>query len=389
VTTTMVVGVSTRSDVQGATREAVGAALDGAAEPVFALVLAAEPYPPEELAGALAGALGAVPWAGCCSAGVFSGRQLLRRGLVVGVISSPGAQVGIGVQGLPPDGRAAGAMATTRALQGFPPAPPVGWTRAVLMFSDASRANTADVVRGALEIAGTAVVWAGAGVGGGGSTPRAQLARGRAHTDSVVIVALDVAAQLAAGISHGFRPYGPTTLITRAQGAVATELEYEPAFDVYQRTAAARGDRVTPESFLAFATTHPLGIPRADGEHVIRDPLRVESDGSLCCFAEVPDGSLIRVMEGDRAGLLEAARWASAQARAAVHGPLAGAVVFDCVSRAGMLGASFDDELETFASALEVPVPLLGCLSHGEIGALGRVGPQFHNKTAVVLALGR
>jgi hypothetical protein len=34
-------------------------------------------------------------------------------------------------------------------------------------------------------------------------------------------------------------------------------------------------------------------------------------------------------------------------------------------------------------------VPLLGCLSYGEIGALGRGGPQFHNKTAVVLALGR
>jgi len=392
VTTTMVVGASTLTDVQGAVREAVGGALSRASTPAptLALVMAAEPYPPEPLAAAVSAALGSIPWVGCCSTGVFAGSRLLREGLVVGLVSSPGARVGIGVEAsLAGEGRRAGAAATVRALAGFPAAPAAGWTRALLVFSDASLGNAADVVRGALEIAGTGVVWAGAGVGGNRSSPRAQLASGRAHTDSVVITAIDAPARLAAGICHGFRPYGPPTLVTRAQGPVAAELEYEPAFTVYQRAAQDHGDQVTPESFADFATTHPLGIPRADGEHVIRDPLRVETDGGLRCFGEVPDGSLIRVMEGDRDALLAAARTASADARAAVSGPLAGAVVFDCVSRSFMLGASFEDELRMVSDQLDPSVPLLGCLSYGEIGALGRGGPQFHNKTAVVLALGR
>ena len=390
MTTTMVVGASTLTDVEGAVREAIGGALAGAAAPVFALVLAADPYPPPALAAAVSEALGSIPWAGCCSTGVFHGSRLLHRGLVVGLVGSPGAQVGIGVEAsLGRDGRRAGAAATTRALEGFPPAPPDGWTRAVLVFSDASLGNTADVVRGALEIAGTGVVWAGAGVGGDRSAPRAQLALARAYTDSVVVAALDLPARLAAGIGHGFRPYGPPTLVTRARGVVAAELEYEPAFAVYQRAARARGDEVTAESFPAFATNHPLGIPRADGQHVLRDPLRVDPDGGLRCIAEVPDGSLLRVMEGDREGLLAAARTASAQARGAVPGPLAGAVIFDCVSRSAMLGEAFEDELAIVSEELDRGVPVLGCLSFGEIGALGRGGPQFHNKTAVVLALGR
>jgi hypothetical protein len=385
----MVVGTSTRPDVEGAVAEAVAGLMAKTASPTFALVLAARPYPPPELAAVMTATLGSVPWAGCCSPGVVSARRLLRQGLVVGLLSSPGARVGHGVAPLGTDGRRAGASATTRALEGFPPSPPEGVTRAVLIFSDASPPSCADVVRGAMEIAGTGVVWAGVGVGGTDGVPRGQFGGGRAHMDSVVVVALDLRSRVAAGISHGFRPYGPPTLVTRAQGAVAAELEYEPAFAVYQRAAHARGDRVTRESFADFATNHPLGIPRADGEHVIRDPLRVEPDGGLRCFAEVPDGSLIRVMEGDRDCLLAAARAASAGARAAVAGPLAGAVVFDCVSRAVMLGSSFEDELETFAGELDTSVPMIGCLSHGEIGALGRGGPQFHNKTAVVLALGQ
>src|SRR6185436_19453635 len=180
----MVVGASTLTDVQGAVREAVGGALSRASTPAptLALVMAAEPYPPEPLAAAVSAALGSIPWVGCCSTGVFAGSRLLREGLVVGLVSSPGARVGIGVEAsLAGEGRRAGAAATVRALAGFPAAPAAGWTRALLVFSDASLGNAADVVRGALEIAGTGVVWAGAGVGGNRSSPRAQLASGRAH----------------------------------------------------------------------------------------------------------------------------------------------------------------------------------------------------------------
>jgi hypothetical protein len=389
----LAVGASERTNERAAAAEAVAGAARGGDVPAFALVLATDSYDARAMAEAVTHAFGSIAWAGCISTGVFAGARFLRQGLVVGALSAPGARVGVGVgQPVSRDPRGAGARAAEGALAGFAATAPAGWSRALLVFSDAVAGNGGDVVRGALQVAGTAVVWAGGGAGDVGSVRppgHTTFGQGQAHADSVVIVAIEAPVRLAAGISHGFRPYGPPTMVTRAHGAVAAELEYQEAFAVYQRTARDRGDDVHLTNFSAFAITHPLGIPRADGEHVIRDPLRVDDSGGLQCFADVPDGSLIRVMEGDRAGLLRAAGAAARAARDAVAGPLGGALVFDCVSRPALLGAGFADELAIFSAMIGDGVPLMGCLTFGEVGALGHGAPQFHNKTAVVLALGR
>ena len=112
------------------------------------------------------------------------------------------------------------------------------------------------------------------------------------------MIAFDAREPFGVGIQHGWSPYGPPSQVTKARGATAVELDYESAFDVYQRTAASRGDALDAQSFARFAMTHPLGIPQANGEFVIRDPLSVDPDGSVRFVAEIPDGSLVRVMEG-------------------------------------------------------------------------------------------
>jgi hypothetical protein len=62
-------------------------------------------------------------------------------------------------------------------------------------------------------------------------------------------------------------------------------------------------------------------------------------------------------------------------------------LVFDCASRAPLLGEAFAQELATVQATLGAAVPTIGCLTYGEVGALGRSVPQFHNKAVVVLAL--
>jgi hypothetical protein len=57
------------------------------------------------------------------------------------------------------------------------------------------------------------------------------------------------------------------------------------------------------------------------------------------------------------------------------------------VSRHLILGTSFEEELAAFREPMGQGVPLFGCLTYGEIAAFGREVPQFHNKTAVVVAL--
>jgi hypothetical protein len=52
-----------------------------------------------------------------------------------------------------------------------------------------------------------------------------------------------------------------------------------------------------------------------------------------------------------------------------------------------MLKGEITKEIYAFQRGLGPDVPLLGCLTFGEVGALGAGLPQFHNKTAVLLAI--
>lgn len=392
------VGASASASESVAAKESVAKALAGAEHPAFALVFSTDRYQAEELARSVSRELGGVPWAGACTAGVFAGSELLEQGVVVGVFSTRHTSFGVGVAGpVSRDPRLAGHLAVSRAvamLEHCPdpareaPHPREARHRVIMLLPDALTGNAADVVRGAAQEAGAGPIWAG---GGAGDNLRfvqtAQFAEGAAFHDHVVAIVMDTPHAIGVGLHHGWRPYGPPTMVTRSEGAVAIELEYESAFEMYRRAAERRGDRVDPGGFASFAMTHPFGIPQPGGEHVIRDPLEVRDDGGVRCVAEVPDGCLVRVMQGSRTELLAAARLAAIDAHRGLEGPASGAVVFDCVSRALLLGRDLRKELRAIQSGLGADTPLIGCLTLGEVGAIDGAAPQFHNKTAVVVAL--
>lgn len=380
------VGWSTAADAAHAVEEAVAAAREGGSQPRLALVFATPGYPASLLAEALRRALPEVPLAGCITAGVIAGGRMLAPGVAVGLFEGRDLRVGIGVGGPSSAGtREAGRSAVASALAGLPPLR-ARRTRAILLFTDVLTGCSSDVLRGAVEAGGTGVAWGGGGVGDPlAGRPAVQLVNGAIHTDRVLAVAIDCAGRIGSGIAHGWQPLGPPVLVTRSSAATVHALEYEPAFEVIRRAAEECGHRVTPENFASFATTHPFGIPHANGEYLIRDPVSVQVDGSLRCLGDVPDGALVRVMQGTPEALVRTAAEAAAQAREDAGGSLGAALAFDCVSRSFLLGARVDEELSLCHAALG-PVPLLGCLTAGEVGAFGSQVPQFHNKTAVVLA---
>ncbi|NOK21170.1 FIST signal transduction protein, partial [Corallococcus carmarthensis] len=362
------IGKSRSADCIAAAREASQEALRGADAPTFALVLCTDQYDAVALASAVRKVLGDIPWAGCSAAGVFAGTELLLQGLVIALFLGDDFLVGVGMGGpVSESPRAAGRAAVAEAVSKLPPKPP-GHRRALIILPDALSGNPTEVVRGAQQEAGAGIRWAG---GGAGNNLRfvktAQFTQGHAYQDQVVVIAFDAREPFGVGIQHGWSPYGPPSQVTKARGATAVELDYESAFEVYRRTAVSRGDSLDEQSFARFAMTHPLGIPQANGEFVIRDPLSVDPDGSVRFIAEVPDGSLVRVMEGKRTDLLDAAAGAATLAREATPGAVGGAVVFDCVSRYLLLEEGVQDELARFQNALGAGVPVVGCLTLGEV----------------------
>jgi len=380
-------GASTAETTRRVVREAVDAAMLEAENPVIALVFATWQYPEDELTAELTDALGDVPWAGCTALGVFAGVELLSHGLVVALIDSPNAQARVGLgRGVSKHSRQAGSAAVAQALEGMP-ATPEGRRRLIILLSDTRAGSAVEVLRGALSEGGNGVVWAG-GEASDALEDRdfVLFADGGAHTDCVLAIAIDLPTPPGSGVQHGFRPFGPSAMVTRSFGAVAIELEYRSAFEVYCEAAAIDGTDLDAEGFGPYAMNHPLGIPQANDRYLVRDPVEVV-DGGLRCVAEVPEGALVRVMHAEPDDIVRAAGRAAFKAREMVPGSLSGALVFDCVGRHLLLGSSFRDELQSLSDALGEDVPFFGCLTSGEVAAFGREVPQFHNKTAVVVAL--
>ncbi len=382
------IGTSTNPRAKDAVATAVRSALVACRSPAVAVVFTTFEYDHAEVLEAASGEIGRVPWAGVVTPAILAGRRVIPRGVAVGVVDCDKMHAYVGASGPEcTDPREAGRRVARAALVDAPLLP-VDRSRAMLLFSDTERWDAAEVVHGALSVAGAGVAWGGGGTGNGPSGERAvRYAHGHSLREPVVALTLDCHARVGVGIQHGWQPTGPPAMVTRVDGCRLVRLEHRPAFEIYRTAAEERGECLDTARFVHFAMTHPLGIPQADGEYLIRDPLSVDDDGALRFLASVPDSALVRVMEGSPATLVGAARIAASMAREDAGGDIGGALVFDCISRSLMLGSRLGEELSACQDALGEEVPMLGCLTFGEVGAFGARMPQFHNKTMVVLAL--
>lgn len=175
--------------------------------------------------------------------------------------------------------------------------------------------------------------------------------------------------------------------VTKAHDNVVVEINNEPAFAVYQRHAAERGVTLTHENAARYMVANELGVHFFEKISHARAPLRLSADGSLVCAAEVPKGSMVSIVAGEPAKLIEAARTAAAKAHAELGGaPVAGVLLFDCVCRGMMLGGGFSGEIEAVRSVFG-DVPIAGFLTYGEIARLQGHIHGWHNATVVCVAI--
>jgi hypothetical protein len=167
-------------------------------------------------------------------------------------------------------------------------------------------------------------------------------------------------------------------------------LDDQPALDAYLKhlgaTESALPDR---EGLARLALTHPFGMNRPNGE----DQVRFIGGGdfaeqSLSCIAEVPQGALVWIMEGDAQSVLEATDAACDDSLAALGGrPPLGLIAFDCIARRAVLGEEGIKSEVARLAAMATGAPVAGFYTYGEI-ARTRGVRGFHNQTLVLLSIG-
>lgn len=353
-------------------------------DPQLLLVFCSGGYDLDALLGAINAESGGVPLIGCSTAGEIASSGPNDASVVVLALGGQGFAGATG-SGLTAGGlREAAAEAASCATEVEERA-----HRVLLVLSDGLAGDQMEVVRGAYAVVGAEVPLVG-GCAGDDLKMKCthQLVGDKVLQGAVVCAALGSDAPIGIGVQHGWRKVGEAMVVTSSGANRVHTLDDRPALDVYlERLGAPDIAGTDATAFTRFAITHPLGLSRRSGEEVRFVAEANFEDRSLGCIAEVPQGGLAWMMEGDGDSVLAATDVACKDALSALGGrrPL-GLVAFDCIARRGVLGdEGITREVERIAAHAD-GAPVAGFYTYGEIARTKGMN-GFHNQTLVVLAL--
>jgi hypothetical protein len=338
-----------------------------------------------DLIGQIRSRSGGVPLIGCTTAGEIARNGRRDGSVVVTALGGDGFVIGTAAAaGASEDLRGAGARAA-RCL----PSPAGHPHRVLLLLTDGLTSDQDEIVRGAYSVLGAGIPMVGGCAGDGLKMTRTlQFYGNDVLTDSVVAAGIASTGPLGIGVRHGWRAAGEPMLVTGSGPNRVESLDDRPALDVYLEHLAIEPGQLRPEDLPALTLVHPLGLSRHSGEEQVRFITSADvAQRSLSCTAQVPQGSLIWLMEADTSAVLEAATAACDASVAALGGsvPL-GMLAFDCIARRGVLGdEGIEKEIRGLADAAG-GAPLAGFYSYGEIARThGMRG--LHNYTLVILSV--
>ena len=224
---------------------------------------------------------------------------------------------------------------------------------------------------------------------GGGAGDNASFERTTVFSNTEVLtdaaVALEILSHkpLGIGVSHGWEPASDPYRVTDANGLKLVSLNGLPAAEAFEEHAHAKGEKLDRSAPIPFFLQNILGIDTGSG-YRLRVPLIVHDDGSIHCAAEVPIGSVVRIMKSSHQSAAEAAERATDAAIAGIgeRSPKA-ALFFDCVATRLRCGDHFATEVAAVTNKIG-DAALVGCNTHGQIARAQGQFEGFHNCTAVV-----
>lgn len=212
-------------------------------------------------------------------------------------------------------------------------------------------------------------------------------------TDAVVGVGFYGKFAYGFGIKHGWEPVGLPLKVTKADGVKLQEVEGKPALKIYEDYFGKAASELIKEPLARMAYTYPIGLAvEGSDEYLIRDPVIANEKGEIIMAAAIPEGTVIRLMIGDRDRAISAAKVAAGVAKEQLEGADPKFILmFNCMARNKLLGVRCHEENEEVSKTIGAEVPMLGFYTYGEQGPLlGKKGTPayFHNETMTLLVVG-
>jgi hypothetical protein len=197
--------------------------------------------------------------------------------------------------------------------------------------------------------------------------------------------------KVALGVKHGYTRMAGPFVATRTEGTKIIELNWENPYEVYSNVV--NNDSPIPiskEDFFSVSKGYPLGLSCKGHEDIVRDPISVDSDGSIQCIDAVPENAALYVLKGEKIKLIEAASLSCLEALSQLADEPSYCLIIDCVSRVLFLGEDFDKEIKMASDTLAIRfknMPIEGILSMGEISTFKNGRLEIYNKTFLTTML--
>ena len=320
----------------------------------------------------------ALPLAGTIVPGLIVGGELKKQGLLLAAHAAANPQAMIPLQQQAMDDGTVAELAAFVELHASEDGEDT-----LLLFIDAMTPHTATLLDKLYLNIGNRVRYAGSNVGSEAFRPVRCLFDNTSFVKNAAL-ALLLPNHPGASLAHHYSESRQLGMATGSSTNRIALIDGRPAFDVYRELVAdAYGVKLTRENFYQYAVHFPLALHLAEGEPLVRIAVAVDETGCLFCVGEIPEASLLSIVQAADPDSNETAREVAAEVKA--HAPDA-ALMFYCAGRLlhhGETAAS--KELEEIQGAL-APAPIFGALSLGEIASYrGQGYPRFHNATIVAL----
>lgn len=202
--------------------------------------------------------------------------------------------------------------------------------------------------------------------------------------------------QIVTGLSsrHGWKPLGKPRVIDRSERNIIRRINGKKAISLYQDLLGEKATSLFLNRLSRARLFYPLGIlVEEQGEYLIQHIIDIQPDGSLVCQGDVPQGSEVHIMIGNKDSCKQAAAQAASEAKQALLGrePKL-ALIFESAARQKLLGRSIFQEIQAIKEVLGEEVPLFGLYTYGEFAPLSATGQGnaslLQNETINILLLG-
>jgi hypothetical protein len=254
---------------------------------------------------------------------------------------------------------------------------------AIFVLSEGLTVNGSSLVAGLSAGIGPDVVVTGGLAGDGERFGRTWvLADGEPRSGHVTAIGLGgKRLHVGHGSEGGWDLLGPKRRVTRSVANVVSELDGQPALELYKKYLGGRAAGL-PATALLF----PLAIwtPQAEDRQVVRTILAVDEDSQSLTFAgDVPRGSVAQLMRANLDRLVDGAERAAVAAAGGPDGPQL-AIAISCVGRRLIFTDRVEDELEAVVTGSDKAADLVGFYSYGEIAPVVANTCDLLNQTMTI-----